>query len=220
MPSDLTNDFEQTQRFLSALGGNGFSQCLWTLQVFSDRGEKGRAWNCACRDIRDVLHKLDRAQKDGCGVFVTVNECADEGRTKDNVIKVRAVFVDLDGAPLDPVLNCRLKPHIIVASGGPGRYHAYWKVDGLALDEFTPIQELIAERFGGDETIKDLPRVMRLPGFWHQKADPVLVTIQSIADHPAYTRDEILAEFPVAVKEKPQRKTTAARVVANLRGAA
>jgi hypothetical protein len=41
--------------------------------------------------------------REGAGVFVTVNETDLKGRTAKNITSVRAVFVDLDGAPLEPV---------------------------------------------------------------------------------------------------------------------
>ena len=105
-------------------------------------------------------------------MFVTINATTGGRRKAVDVERVRAVFADLDGAPLDPVLACDLEPHIVVESS-PGRFHAYWIVEGLPLDQFTPVQKAIAARFGSDPIVHDLPRVMRLPGFWHQKGDAV-----------------------------------------------
>src|SRR5262249_12827835 len=60
------------------------------------------------------------------------------------------------------------------------------KPNGIALDAFTPTQELIAKRFGSDPKVKDLPRVMRLPGFWHRKGEPFMVRIIEVhEDAPA-----------------------------------
>ena len=42
------------------------------------------------------------------------------------------------------------------------------------LDEFKERQVLLAEMFDGDPKVCDLPRVMRLPGFLHQKGEPFL----------------------------------------------
>ena len=111
-------------------------------------------------------------------MFVTVNATTGGRRKAADVERVRAMFADLDGAPLDPVLACDLEPHVVVESR-PGRFHAYWIVEGLPLDQFTPVQKAIARRFGGDPKVCDLPRVMRMPGFWHQKADAV-----PLAHHP------------------------------------
>jgi hypothetical protein len=60
-----------------------------------------------------------------------------------------------------------------------GRYHVYWRVADIATAKFTPLQKEIIARTGGDRAILDLPRVMRLPGFPHQKASPYFVEGQA-----------------------------------------
>jgi hypothetical protein len=42
----------------------------------------------------------------------------------------------------------------------------------IVLYEFKPIQVALAKALGTDEKICDLPRVMRLPGFFHLKGEP------------------------------------------------
>jgi hypothetical protein len=64
-------------------------------------------------------------------------------------------------------------------SSSPGRWHAYWLVDGEALEQFTSVQEQLIERFSADRSVKDLPRVMRLPGFLHLKHEPYVVKVIS-----------------------------------------
>jgi hypothetical protein len=81
---------------------------------------------------------------------------------------VRALFVDLDGTPVEPVLAWRFRPDLVVESSR-GRFHAYWRTDAVPLDEFAPLQKALAALFNGDTAVHDLPRVMRLPGSWHQK---------------------------------------------------
>jgi hypothetical protein len=86
------------------------------------------------------------------------------------------------------VFNSSLKPQMIVATS-PYHYHAYWLVDGLALDDFEAVQRDIARRFGGDPNVCDLPRVMRLPGFFHNKNSPPfrvnLIRMDSAEPFPA-----------------------------------
>jgi hypothetical protein len=43
---------------------------------------------------------------------------------------VRALFLDLDGAPLEPVL-LHATPHIITESS-PGRFHPYYRVQEMS----------------------------------------------------------------------------------------
>ena len=102
---------------------------------------------------------LTEFQKKGAGVFVTINQTDLIGRKEQNVVRVRAVFVDLDGAPLEPVLEHLCEPHVIVESSKE-RWHAYWLSD-LQKDQFRGVQKTLAKTFDGDLAICDLPRVMR-----------------------------------------------------------
>lgn len=133
--------------------------------------------------LADHGNELSRLNAAGAGVFYMVN--AGDGiqhpgektcRTAKSVIRVRANFVDLDGSPLKPVLECPAPPSIVVSSS-PGRWHAYWLVDGEDLTQFRSVQEQLVERFKADPSVKDLPRVMRLPGFLHRKNTPFLVKV-------------------------------------------
>lgn len=124
----------------------------------------------------------------GGGVFLMVNrgdgivrEGAKTCRTIANVQSVRAVFVDLDGSPLEPVLAHSPPPHAVIESS-PGKWHCYWKINDCHLDNFTRVQIALAKQFDGDPAVKDLPRVMRMPGFWHQKSTPFRSRIHYIQD--------------------------------------
>jgi len=164
-------DLEQAKTFLELLDPE---TAAFTFQTFDDSTAKSRSlakvWHASLKELAEPLTTLQQA---GAGVFVTINETDGRGRKAANVTRIRACFVDLDGAPLDPVLACRLKPNMIVESSR-GRFHAYWCVHDMVLDQFGPVQKAIAARFDGDPSVHDLPRVMRLPGFWHQKEQPFM----------------------------------------------
>lgn len=151
----------------------------FTLQTFDDTPEKrwraARVWP-QIDPANGALDVLGRWNKYGAGVFFTPNETDGTGRQAHNIKRVRAVFVDLDGAPLAPVLSAGLEPHIVVESS-PGRYHAYWLCDDCPLDQFERVQRALAARFTGDPSVHDLPRVMRLPGFVHNKGEPFLTHV-------------------------------------------
>jgi hypothetical protein len=194
---DPEPNLEQAATFLGLLGGDG----EYTFQVFDDSDLKRGYLAKVCHGaLEEEAARLAVWNQSGAGVFVVVNEADGMGRRAENITRVRAVFVDLDGAPLQPVLACMLEPHIIVESS-PGRFHAYWIVDGLPLDQFPAVQRAIAARFNGDPAVIDVCRVMRVPGFYHQKAERFQTRVHGISDRLPYTADQILAEFPpVAVK--------------------
>jgi hypothetical protein len=117
-------------------------------------------------DVLETFAGLNVKQR--AGIFFTVNETDGWGRNAKNIVRVRAVFVDLDGAPLAPVLDAGLEPHFVVESSS-GRWHVYWLVDDCPLDQFERVQLALARRFNGDRNVHDLPRVLRVPGYLHQK---------------------------------------------------
>jgi len=149
---------------------------------------------------------LIAANYTGAGVFVTVNQTDSKGRKAENITTVRAVFADLDGAPLFPILAYPFKPHIVVESS-PDKYHAYWLVEDFPLDKFKAVQQAIAKRFAGDTAVCDLPRLMRLPGFYHQKGDPFQTRILQIEDFPRYSY-EAVAEGLSLQPKSPQNNPT------------
>jgi hypothetical protein len=168
-------------------------------QTFSDRDEtKVKKTNGEPYDpLAHIRHgslehhgrELQRLNRGAAGIFVTVNTTNGHGRKAENVIRVRAVFVDLDGTLLPKTWG--LEPHLIIESS-PGRFHAYWRVSDCPLERFTSIQKAIAARFGGDPSVHDLPRVMRLPGFLHQKREPFLTRIVHENPVQPYTLAEII----------------------------
>ena len=134
-----------------------------------------------------------RANLARCGVFFCVNVLAADAqrRNMDTVRRVAAVFVDLDGTPL-PAEGFHLQPTAVVESSA-GRFHAYWAVSDLPLDEFTTVQKHLAHLYGGDPSVSDLPRVMRLPGYWHgKKEEGFLSRLLELNPEAQYTRADLL----------------------------
>ena len=172
------------RRFLDRFPG------LHTFQVFDDSSAKRK-------NLAKIFHGYTGAIEEmnwyGAGVFLTVNETDGKGRKRENIVTVRAVFVDLDGAPLEPVLAYH--PHLVVESS-PRRFHAYWFVKDFPLEAFSDVQRNLAEMFNGDPVVHDPCRVMRVPGFWHQKRDPFAsrIILESHVDSLSY--QDIVKIFP------------------------
>jgi hypothetical protein len=175
-----TTDLRETERFLALLAE---AEAV-TFQTFSDKAEtKVKKANGAVYDpLAHIRHgsleahapELLKLNRGTAGVFIAVNATDGRGRTAKNVVRVRALFGDLDGAPLPQ--SWGLEPHLVIESS-PRRFHCYWRVSDCPLEQFTPTQKAIAAKLGGDPSVHDLPRVMRLPGFLHQKAEPFLTHI-------------------------------------------
>ena len=196
----LEPHLDDARRFLELLDPD--ADCF-TFQTFDDTSLKSRSIAKTMPGTLDACADPMRTlQAAGAGVFVTINATTGGRRKAVDVDRVRAVFADLDGAPFDPVLACDLEPHVVVESS-PRKFHTYWLAEGVPLDQFSAIQKAIARRFGSDPKVCDLPRVMRLPGFWHQKGSPFLSRITQVNERMPYSVDELLAEFPPVATPQP-----------------
>jgi len=140
----------------------------FTFQTFDDREEKSKRKHLT-RILHDSIENcwenLVALNKQGAGVFVTVNKTNLTGRKKTDIIGIRAVWQEDDnkGAKELPV-----DPHIVVESS-PGKFHRYILTETTKLDEFEPVQQVLVDLYGSDPNAKDRSRVLRLPGFFHQK---------------------------------------------------
>lgn len=186
-------DLTAAARFLAALSPDN----QHTFQTFDD-AKRGR------RGMTRILHgtfgtqaqRLAALNAKGAGVFVMVNRGDGMGRRADNVTGCRALFLDLDGSPIAPVLAAPIPPRITVESS-PGRWHAYWPVADLPPEQFTAAQKALAAMFAGDPKVHDKPRVMRLPGFLHCKGNPFLSRLVTCEDAPL-TWQEMADAFGLA----------------------
>lgn len=188
----LQPDLAEAERFLTLLDESAEAFCFRT---FPEIGEGHGANHPGALDA--VADALQRDNARGRGVYVVVNE---GGNKAAEITRVRAVFADFDPPKTSPMPEPSafpLEPHIMVESS-PGKHHVYWLVDGLPLDEFTPTQEAIVARFGSDASVCDRPRVMRVPGFIHRKAEPFRARIIHESGALPYTAEAIRAAFSVA----------------------
>ena len=165
-----------------------------TFQTFDDAGKQRSLSRVLHGTLTEHLPSLASLNSRGAGVFVMVNQGDERGRKIANVSSVRALFVDLDGAPLEPLRTSPLLPHCVVETS-PGRWHAYWRVADCLLLDFTPLQKALAARFDADATVCDLARVMRVPGFDHRKRQPFQSRIVESRACAPYTLVELRNAF-------------------------
>jgi RepB DNA-primase from phage plasmid len=179
-PVDLKPDIEAGRAFLQLLASG---ETRFTFQTFDDDKTRKDPKLATVRHGRLDEHwkGLRNLSLQGAGVFVAVNETDLQGRRSANILKVRAVWCEADdGAKRE----FPLAPSIIVESS-PGKFHYYWLLDvPFDADEagradFAAIMSVMVARYGSDPNAKDITRVLRLPGFLHQKdpAKPFMVRV-------------------------------------------
>jgi putative DNA primase/helicase len=199
----LLPDHKAVQRFLAKLDPAG----EFTFQSFDDNKTRAKEYKAKHGhpdwELTRILHgsieergaELVWLNTLGAGIYVCVNETDGDGRETENIVRVRALFIDLDEP--GPLPTFHLKPHIIVQSS-PGKYQAHWLVKDCRLDQFVPMQERLAAHYGSDTAVADLPHVMRIPGFFHRKlVSPFPSDLVEIGDHAAYALEEIATGLPL-----------------------
>lgn len=164
------------EMYIKHLTGSSMTPVTW--QIFGDRKEFNVIPRVINGSLEDKHRELIRLNKQGAGVFVTVNETDLKGRKAHNVVGLRALFIDKDDGETPQDINP--KPSFIVQSGrGP---HVYWRLTpGQAIDEFVGAQQSLVKKYDADAKCCDVGRVMRCPGFVHQKGDPYLVTMETVS---------------------------------------
>ncbi len=134
----------------------------------------------------------------GANVGVVVNDHDGSGKRRiENMTYPRWLVMDLDGAPIDPVMCWdAMQPHLVVETS-PGRFHCYYELSrsqfiGLRKPwQYAGVCRQLAQRFGGDPQFGKLNQAMRIPGFWHQKREPFQVRIWHESGHEPYSSQHV-----------------------------
>jgi putative DNA primase/helicase len=169
-------------------------------RTFTDNEEKRQALKAARKpdplarnfhgSLANLAQELISQNEKGAGVFVVVNV----GGQRDNEIsRVRGCFADQDdGGPLVD-LSGLPEPNILVRSS-PKKFHIYWLVDDVAVNQFSILQKRIIAKLGTDPSVHNLSHVMRLPGFIHRKGKPFR-TRAKVVHTKRYSAAELLKAF-------------------------
>jgi hypothetical protein len=174
----MTQSFDLAQAYVTALTGSPDTVMNW--RVINDKDKSTLAHN-HIGSLRDQWATLCDYNNRGWGVFACINAMDGQGNELSNVHHIRAHCVDLDD-PLNSAdgyqraVAAYPQPHFAVQTS-PEKYHLYWLVQPYAGNDFyTQMQRKLAQLYNGDKNIIDATRVLRVPGFFHLKADPFLVT--------------------------------------------
>jgi hypothetical protein len=226
-------DREAAQTFLRYLDPDTND---FTFQTFTDSEQRRKAltidprtdkpFDPLARTLHGTLSQywatLADLSRQGAGVFVTINRTTlHKPRTAENIAEVRAYFADFDKIQPDVfeanLLLFELMPHIIVRTS-EGGWHGYWFVDGASLAEFGPTQKKLSELLGSDATVKDLSRVMRLPGFIHQK-DLAKISVTKIVhthDSPNCANADFQRALASALAKRERRRSLTSAALSGL----
>jgi len=122
------------------------------------------------------------------GVYIVVNG---GGQTDDDVKHCRAIFYEHDNLPKEEQEQLWQKlnlpePTFQIDTGGKS-IHSYWVFDKPSpVEDWKTLQTDLLEFSDGDRSIKNPSRVMRLPGFFHQKTGNVAEIISQFGKRYSY----------------------------------
>jgi len=136
------------------------------------------------RELEDLLSRTRTLNS----YFGAASRNGNDG-TKAGVLEIPALWVDLDGSPLSPLLEGPFLPSATVETS-PGKYHCYWKLrEPAGRDEIEVVEDLLrrlASYFKGDRAATDASRILRVPGTLNfKKAPPFAVKLIKV-DGPEY----------------------------------
>lgn len=194
-------DLESAVTFIAAVTGSRETRMCF--RTFDDT-------KASRRDLTYVRHgtlaehaaELTRLNDAGAGVFFVVNEGGD---TDASITALRALFTDHDEGPFDTAkVPAEMAFPAFIVTTSPDKAHAYWPLQpGESVDRFREAQRRLIANFGSDPKIKNLSRVMRLPGFVHRKGAPCLVEWALNEEQGRYTIDQVVGCLPAPPPEPP-----------------
>lgn len=182
------------------------------LQTFDDKGvDKGLTMHGTPLNLEGSA-LLNLNQK-GAGIFFTPNRFT-KSRKAEDCEGVNAWFFEIDNVSLDQqwekVCNAPLMPSLVVKT--KKSLHCYYLTENGTIENFRTIQKGLIKYFDSDPACKDICRVLRVPGFNHCKAEPVMVEV-IWEEANKYTEEQLLVAYPYTetVKNAPQMPPVATK---------
>ena len=134
------------------------------------------------------------------GIFFVVNS---GGNSDRKINKINAQFFECDTLSLEEQLEniskFPLEPSIIVQT--KKSLHVYFLIKNGKVEKFRDIQKKLAKHFNGDGSCINESRVMRVPGFYHCKEEPVRVKCIKFNPILFYTQEDLERELSYSESE-------------------
>ena len=153
---------------------------------------------------------LRKRNAQGFAIYYSLNLMNKGGVKALNCYTVRAIPLDLDNSPLPTKWVNGVRPHIVIETS-PGRYQCLFRVflrEDLQMDAAEDVGRRLAAFYGGDASVADRARVLRLPGFIHQKGKSFTSRLVSVNDSLGHdgTFDDYELEAFGFLPKLPKRK--------------
>lgn len=188
------------EEFLRPFFGPSDRICL---RVFDDRKTgtfKGAKLETTLPGIPDLMDTLKKHNEKNRGIYFVVNF---GGHEDAEITRINAQFMECDELSLDEQLKqieaFALEPSFIIKTRKS--LHTYWLVKDAKVADFRRVQKRLAAQFHGDKACVNESRVLRLPGFYHCKEEPVAVECIHFRPELRYTQEELERYLPQVNEE-------------------
>ncbi|HII4514167.1 TPA: phage/plasmid primase, P4 family [Clostridium perfringens] len=173
------------------------------IRVFSDKkgtGFKGKNLSFNMKDFPSKSKILMAHNEANRGIFFVVNS---GGNIDRKINKINAQFFECDTLSLEEqmenISKFPLEPSIIVQT--KKSLHVYFLIKNGKVEKFRDIQKKLAKHFKGDGSCINESRVMRVPGFYHCKEEPVRVKCIKFNPNLFYTQEDLERELSYSESE-------------------
>lgn len=186
-----------------------FSQC--SIQTFNEKDKEEKSQSRILEMTGINLEKCEKLQSMlPYGVYFSVNPMEPGKRDKASVKKIQTWICDIDdqnkGHQLELIEKAPLKPSLVVES--VHGFHLYYLAESdLTEEEFENGNWWLKNYYNGDPKVcRDTARVLRIPGFYHQKGEPILVKYrEDLSSQKRYTPEQMYEAFPDQSDTTPGR---------------
>ena len=199
-------DLREAKRFLECFcksEGSENSCGRINIRVFSDKkgtGFKGKNLSFNMKDFHSKSKILMAHNEANRGIFFVVNS---GGNSDRKINKINAQFFECDTLSLEEqmenISKFPLEPSIIVQT--KKSLHVYFLIKNGKVEKFRDIQKKLAKHFNGDGSCINESRVMRVPGFYHCKEEPVRVKCIKFNPNLFYTQEDLERELSYSESE-------------------
>lgn len=179
-------------------------------RVFEDRKDgifHGAKLECECGKYMGIEETLRQHNEKNRGIFFVVNY---GGHDDAAITRINAQFFEMDKGTFEEqqakIDAFPLSPSMVIKTRKS--LHVYYFVESTAtVERFRGIQQQLVKHFDGDPMCVNESRVMRLPGFNHCKAEPVMVECVSFHPERKYTQEQLSETLPELDERAVEKKS-------------
>ena len=184
-----------------------FRKC--SIQTFNEQDKNEKSQSRILPMTDENLEKCEKLQSLlPYGVYFSVNPMEEWKRDKASVKSIQTWICDIDSwtkeEQLDLIWNAPLTPSLVVES--VHGFHLYYLADNpLTEEQFTNWNRWLKNYYNWDAKVcSDTARVLRIPWFYHQKWEKVMVEYRDdLSCGMLYSVEEMTNAFPNQTETNP-----------------